>query len=210
MNKTISRSKTQLDLSGGNIMKKFWKIGLTMSLLMGAIGGTASASVSSDEQRVLETINTAYSAAQNLDATTFAELTTDIKWGSEEEQLDIVSASYEILKNSIVNETAENADLLLSFKVGNANKINEEEYSVELTQTFSQSGKLPTYNVPVKLVNGVWTVVLENVILVNKDNSEAIEILEKTSKNFKKTSSLELLGENSKVELFINNKPSLN
>ncbi|MBD7968702.1 MULTISPECIES: hypothetical protein [Paenibacillus] len=191
-------------------MKKFWKIGLTMSLLMGAIGGTASASVSSDEQRVLETINTAYSAAQNLDATTFAELTTDIKWGSEEEQLDIVSASYEILKNSIVNETAENADLLLSFKVGNANKINEEEYSVELTQTFSQSGKLPTYNVPVKLVNGVWTVVLENVILVNKDNSEAIEILEKTSKNFKKTSSLELLGENSKVELFINNKPSLN
>ena len=191
-------------------MKKFWKIGLTMSLLMGAIGGTVSASVASDEQRVLETINTAYSAAQNLDATTFAELTTDIKWGSEEEQLDIVSACYEILKNSIVNETAENADLLLSFKVGNANKINEEEYSVELTQTFSQSGKLPTYNVPVKLVNGVWTVVLENVILVNKDNSEAMEIIEKTSKNLKKTSSLELLGENSKVELFINNKPSLN
>ncbi|SFS96525.1 hypothetical protein [Paenibacillus sp. 453mf] len=191
-------------------MKKVAKIGLTMSLLMGIIGGTASASELTNEQKVIETVNKAYTAAQNLDATTFAELTTDIKWGSEEEQLKVVTSSYEILKNSIANESAENADLLISFNVGNVTEVNENEYSVELSLTFSNSGKLPTYNVPVKVINGEWTVVLENIILLDKDNPEAREILEQTSTSFERTSPLELLGDNSQVEVYKNNKPSFN
>ncbi|MCM3782041.1 hypothetical protein M3231_03565 [Neobacillus mesonae] len=159
-------------------MRKISRIGLSVFLTLGLFGGIVSAEpITNDEIAVISTVNKAYQAAINLDAGTFTGVTIDLSMNSEEKQLQQMTKVYDIVREGKRNKNSE-ADYLISFEIGEITKISDTEYSVYMTQTFSKSGVNPSYNIPVVKKEGQWIVVLENIVVIDKRNPEAVAYID--------------------------------